>query len=811
MDAGEEAPVAELVLGRVGGEAATNEVAGRFGCAEAVISVLPGETGTTGDVSRGDGPETLRVAADQGEAGGLAVLDLQEGVSGDGGGGDAGVGVKEADGGEVLDGEPEGVLTKIEPGGSSAGFQLGQPLAPGGGMLRGEHDKAEEGVVRFLGITGLGPGLLADAGDGVGAKGSEVTGGVGEGLAEGDGAGAALLDGGVVEVGVGAAADDLVGHGRGLDRIDGVEANGAVLDAGEHVLQAVHVHRLVEAVVAGLAHEGVVGEGEGLVEVLLATDLGGEDGGHEVVAAHALEEGGYALAVALTGDGERARGVPAPARGEEGDVEDRLLDERGGVARIHPGKGLGEGPGVLGTGGEEDRIVVGGGLELEIEGRAELLAEGESPGAVNARTEGGVDDELHAAGVVEEALEDDVGVGGDDAEAVAGGANVVDHLAGAVFGQAAFVLDAGDEGFGVVETIGDLAAEATRLLGELDGAAGGFAQPEGDGGGRAVGVDDTDGALLDARDAPGGGAEQEDVAGGALHGEVLVDRADGDVLGLGDDAVVAHLGDDAAVVEGGEARSAASADDAVDAVAVDEGRGGARTVADAGGEHRHDLVEGLAIEVRKGRSLADEVVEGVLGPGLAGGLGHDLLGEDVKGGGQGIDAVEASGADGADEGGALQQLVAGGGEEAAMGAEAEGMAGAPDALEEGGDAAGRAHLADQVDGADVDAELEGGGGDEGAKVACLEALLDVQAAFLRDAAVVAGDRLLAEALGELLGGSLGEGAGVDEDEGGAVLTHKLGEPVVDVGELLPGGNGLKVAGGRLDVELDVALVTPVDD
>ena len=232
-----------------------------------------------------------------------------------------------------------------------------------------------------------------------------------------------------------------------------------------------------------------------------------------------------------------------------------------------------------------------------------------------------------------------------------------------------------------------------------------------------MGVDDAHGALLDAGDAPGRGAEEEDVARGALHGEVLVDRADGDVLRLGDDAVVAHLGDDAAVVERGQARSAAPADDAVDAVAVDEGPGGAGAVADARREHGHDLVERLALQFGEGSGLADEGVEGVFGPGLAGGLGHDLLGEHVERGGQGVDAVEASRVHRADEGGALDELVTGGGEEAAVRAEAEGVAGAADALQEGGDAAGRADLADEVDGADVDAELEGGGGDEGPQLA----------------------------------------------------------------------------------------------
>ena len=351
VDTGKEAAVAELILRGVGSEAAADQEAGSFRCAEAVVCVLLGQTRAAADVGGGEGPEALGVAPHEGEAGGLAVLHLQQGVRGDAGGGDVDVGEEEADRGEVLDGEPEGALASVEPGRSSPGLQLGQPLAPGSRVLPGKDDEPEEGVVRFLGIAGLGPGLLANAGDRVGAEGGEVAGGVGEGLAEGDGAGAAFLDRGVVEVGVGPPADYLVGHGGGLDGVDGMEADGAVLDAGEHVLKAVHVHGLVEAVVAGLAHEGVVGEGEGLVEVLLAADLGGEDRGHEVVAAHALEEGGHALAVALAGDGERPGGVPAPARGEEGDVEDGLLHERGGVAGVHPGEGLGEGPRVLGPGG----------------------------------------------------------------------------------------------------------------------------------------------------------------------------------------------------------------------------------------------------------------------------------------------------------------------------------------------------------------------------------------------------------------------------------------------------------------------------
>src|SRR5919108_4340718 len=58
-------------------------------------------------------------------------------------------------------------------------------------------------------------------------------------------------------------------------------------------------------------------------------------------------------------------------------------------------------------GGEREHDVVLGRrrLQLEIELAAEALAQGKPPGAIHAAAVRRVDDELHAAGLVEEALE----------------------------------------------------------------------------------------------------------------------------------------------------------------------------------------------------------------------------------------------------------------------------------------------------------------------------------------------------------------------------------------------------------------------
>ena len=121
---------------------------------------------------------------------------------------------------------------------------------------------------------------------------------------------------------------------------------------------------------------------------------------------------------------------------------------------------------------------------------------------------------------------------------------------------------------------------------------------------------------------------------------------------------------------------------------------------------------------------------------------------------------------------ALDERVAGQREEAALRRADPGVVRAADPLQERGDAAGRADLADELDRPDVDAELERRGGDERLQLAGPQAALDPVPAVLRQAAVVRGDDVVAEPLAELVGEALGEPAGVDEHERGAVLAHE---------------------------------------
>ena len=175
-----------------------------------------------------------------------------------------------------------------------------------------------------------------------------------------------------------------------------------------------------------------------------------------------------------------------------------------------------------------------------------------------------------------------------------------------------------------------------------------------------------------------------------------------------------------------------------------------------------------------------------------------------------MDGVQPPAAHGGEQGGALDQLVAGQRVQAPFGRAGPAVVGPAHPLQEGGDAAGRADLAHQLDRADVDAQLERGGGDQGAQLAGPQPGLDPVAAVLGQAAVVGGDHVVAEALAELMGQPLGQPAGVDEHQRGAVLGHQGGDAVEHVRELLGGRHRLQLAVGQLQAEVGVALMADVD-
>ena len=128
---------------------------------------------------------------------------------------------------------------------------------------------------------------------------------------------------------------------------------------------------------------------------------------------------------------------------------------------------------------EHDRLLVGRGLQLEAEADAEALAQRQAPGAVDAAAERRVHDELHAAALVEEALEHDARLRGHRAERAPPGLDVLGDLPRRALRElgAAGLEQAGD---GVVSARGRGFAQRRDLGRELARAARRLAQPEGD-------------------------------------------------------------------------------------------------------------------------------------------------------------------------------------------------------------------------------------------------------------------------------------------------------------------------------------------
>ena len=200
------------------------------------------------------------------------------------------------------------------------------------------------------------------------------------------------------------------------------------MDGREDAREPVDVHRLVEAVADRLLDERVIRDFAIARDVLEAGGRVGERRGEQIVGLHALHLRRHAAAAAAARDGQRDGGVPAPARLEHGRVEQRLHEDRAHAVRMEVPEHVGERKRVLRAERQEQRVVGGGRLQLEVELAAEALAEREAPGAIDAAAQRGVQDELHAARLVEEALDDQRPLGRQRAEEPPRLAEIVDDL-----------------------------------------------------------------------------------------------------------------------------------------------------------------------------------------------------------------------------------------------------------------------------------------------------------------------------------------------------------------------------------------------
>ena len=242
-----------------------------------------------------------------------------------------------------------------------------------------------------------------------------------------------------------------------------------------------------------------------------------------------------------------------------------------------------------------------------------------------------------------------------------------------------------------------------------------------------------------------------------------------------------------------------------------ERRAPSPTCREAVGEHADHGVEVVAREraIRPGATHQREQL--VLDVLAARDFGGDLLRQHVERRVVRDDAVELAATDRSQQRRALDQIVPRRRQQPSLGDAAHRVAGAADALQQRGDAMRRADLADQIDVADVDAELERRGRHERLQRAGLQPVLGVEPRLLRQAAVMRGDRVVAEPLAQVTRQPFRQPPRVDEHQRRRVRLDQLGQPVVVLLPDLVRHHRVERRARNLDRQIDRAAMAFVDD
>src|SRR6185312_6497346 len=144
---------------------------------------------------------------------------------------------------------------------------------------------------------------------------------------------------------------------------------------------------------------------------------------------------------------------------------------------------------------------------------------------------------------------------------------------------------------------------------------------------------------------------------------------------------------------------------AVDGVVVDQGAPPAAPCGEALGEHAHEIIELGALQVAVGIRALQESEELIDIPLARRDFRDNLLREHIERLGRNVQAVELAAADTIEQRRALDEVIAGQREEAALRRSTQAVTGASDALQQCSNGPRRSELTDEVHIADIDPEL----------------------------------------------------------------------------------------------------------
>ncbi|MNZ48978.1 hypothetical protein D3C78_667330 [compost metagenome] len=252
----------------------------------------------------------------------------------------------------------------------------------------------------------------------------------------------------------------------------------------------------------------------------------------------------------------------------------------------------------------------------------------------------------------------------------------------------------------------DLALQAGDRERQFIAAPRRFTQPERDARWQAFGILDAHLGAFHPQNAVRGVTQLKDVAGNALHGKIFIDAADVQPLGFKQHCIVGVVRDGAAAGQCGQLTPAASAQAAIDGIAVQVGTTHTLATIEAFGEHAQQGLVMRLVQFGIGHGLTQAVVQRLLLPGLAADFGNDLLGQDIQWRAGNLQQIQLATAHTVEQRRAFDQIIPRQWKQAAFGRALDLMPGTPDPLQEGGDGAGRADLADQFDFADIDPQFQ---------------------------------------------------------------------------------------------------------
>ena len=319
--------------------------------------------------------------------------------------------------------------------------------------------------------------------------------------------------------------------------------------------------------------------------------------------------------------------------------------------------------------------------------------------------------------------------------------------------------------------------QLAHFLRQLAGAPGSLAQPERDGRRLPVGIFHPDAAAFHPADFPGIVAQQKHIPPHTFDREIFVDRPHESVFWLGDNVVIRVFRDRPAAGHRRQRSAAPPLDLAVHPVTMQVSRPPPLPPGKALGQRFNNLIKFPPGQFPVRISAAKQGIQIILAPFLLGARGHHLLRQHIHRPGRDGQSIQVAAADGAAQRHAFGQFIARQRKQPPLGRPPYPMPGTPHPLQQHPDGAGGTDLANQINIANVDAQLQRRRSHAYLNLPRFQPFLGIQPGGAGKAAVMRRHRLLPQPGAQLKGNPLHQLAGVDENQSSFMFLRQPGHRI----------------------------------